>query len=119
MKKIADNGDPTLQGDFAINLDHHPQDLIDIFDEYLTYVFEDKMKKHVNGAVAVQDNVLLFNLLQMESFYPQKNQNHQTAIFFYILAWKKLPQQCLLSCRTPRKQLKLTYQVQSESTVRQ
>ena len=77
MEKIAGNGDLMLQEDFMMNIFHQLQDQIDPFDEYLTFVFEDKMSKPVSGSVALGDKVSPFDLLRAELFYPTKNHIQQ------------------------------------------
>ena len=95
-----------LQEDFMMNIFCKLQDQIDPFDEYLTFVFEDKMSKPVSGSVALGNKVIPFDLLWAELFYPTKNHNHQTATF----------------CRRIAEEIATTqhtYQVQWESTVGQ
>ena len=119
MEKIAGNGDLMLQEDFMMNIFRQLQDQIDPFDEYLTFVFEDKIRKPLSGSVVLGGKVIPFDLLWAELFCPTKNHNRQTATFCHRHA-EEIATTMLIELRDPQKATATyTYQVQWESTVGQ
>ena len=104
IEKIADNRDLTLQEDFNMNTFFWRQDQIETFDEYLTFIFQDKMGIAVSGSVVVEDKAIPFDFYGPTYFIQQISKTVKLQ-YFAIDLQKKLLQQCLLSCETTQMQL--------------
>ena len=67
-----------LNVDFVMNIFSKFQETIDPFDEYLTYIFEEKLSSPIGGSTSVDKKVIYFGLLRAELFYPTRMENYQT-----------------------------------------
>ena len=80
MEEVAENGELFLNKDFIMNIFSDLRKQIDPFDEYLTYIFEERSSNLVGGwsTTLSEGKVVPFDLLRFELFYPSKIENRQT-----------------------------------------
>ena len=102
MEEIAGDGKLMLNEDFVMNIFSKFQEKIDPFDEYLAYIFEEKLSNPIGGSTSVENKVIPFDLLRAELFYPTRMENRQTHQFCCRLA-EEIASTILAELRDPRK----------------
>jgi hypothetical protein len=61
MMEVADDGSKMLDKKYIMNMFSDLKQQIDPFDEYLHFIFEEKMSDHVGGSNTVDEKVILFD----------------------------------------------------------
>jgi hypothetical protein len=102
MEEIAGDGKLMLNDDFVMNVFSKFQEKIDPFDEYLMFLFEEKLMNPIGGSTSVDDKMIPFDLMRAELFYPTKMENRQTHQFCCRLT-EEIASTILAELRDPRK----------------
>ena len=80
MEEVTENGELFLNKDFIMNIFSDLRKKIDPFDEYLTYIFEERSSNLFGGwsTTPYEGKVVPFDLLRFELVYPARIENRQT-----------------------------------------